>query len=87
MVSFAGNVTYKSAGALRDAARAVPEDRLLVETDSPYLAPVPMRGRRNTPAYVRHTAEVVAEVRGVPLDALEPVLDRNAARVYGLPLD
>ena len=87
MVSFAGNVTYKSAGALRDAARAVPEDRLLVETDSPYLAPVPMRGRRNTPAYVRHTAELVAEVRGVTLDALEPVLDRNATRVYGLPLD
>ena len=87
MVSFAGNVTYKSAGALREAARAVPEDRLLVETDSPYLAPVPMRGKRNVPAYVRHTAEVVADVRGVPLGALEPVLDRNAAHVYGLVLD
>jgi len=86
MVSFAGNVTYKSAGALRDATRVVPEDRLLVETDSPYLAPVPMRGKRNTPAYVRHTAEVVAEVRGVPLEALEPVLDRNAVRAYGLRL-
>ena len=87
MVSFAGNVTFKSAAALREAARTVPEDRLLVETDSPYLAPVPMRGRRNTPAYVRHTAEFVAELRGGTLDALEPVLDGNAARVYGLLLD
>ncbi len=85
MVSFAGNLTYKSAQVLRDSALEVPLDRLLVETDSPYLAPVPMRGKRNLPAYVRHTAAALAEVRGVPLDELEPVLDANAARVYGLP--
>lgn len=85
MVSFAGNLTYKSAHMLREAAAAVPLDRLLVETDSPFLAPVPMRGRRNLPAYVRFTAQVLADVRGMPLDELEPVLDDNAARLYGLP--
>lgn len=84
MVSFAGNLTFKSAQPLRDAALEVPEDRLLVETDSPYLAPVPMRGKRNTPAYVRHTARTLADVRGVPLEQLEAALDRNAAHVYGL---
>jgi len=86
MVSFAGNLTFKSAQALRDAALEVPLERLLVETDSPYLAPVPMRGKRNRPAYVRHTAEALAALRGMPLSELEPVLDANAARVYGLPL-
>lgn len=84
MVSFAGNLTYKSAGDLREAAGRVPLDRLLVETDSPYLAPVPMRGKRNTPAYVRHTAAALAELRGMAPEELEPVLDANAARVYGL---
>jgi TatD DNase family protein len=87
MVSFAGNLTFKNAGVLRQAALEVPTDRLLVETDSPYLSPEPRRGRRNTPANVWHTAKVLAAVRGVPLEALEPVLDANAARVYGLPLD
>lgn len=85
MVSFAGNLTYKSARALREAAAVVPLDRLLVETDSPFLAPVPMRGKRNLPAYVRYTAQVLADVRCVPLDELEPILDDNAARLYGLP--
>jgi len=87
MVSFAGNLTYKSAGDLREAATHVPLERLLVETDGPFLAPVPMRGKRNTPAYVRHTAAVLAEVRGLPLEELEEILDANTARVYGLPLD
>ena len=85
MVSFAGNLTYKSAANLREAAARVPLERLLVETDSPYLAPVPMRGRRNTPAYVRHTAAALAEVREMALEELEAVLDANAARVYDLP--
>jgi len=83
MVSFAGNLTFKNAQALRDAALRVPLDRLLVETDSPYLSPEPRRGKRNTPANVRYTAEALARVRGVALDELEPVLDANAARVYG----
>lgn len=82
-VSFAGNLTYPSASALREAAVAVPTDRLLVETDSPFLAPVPHRGRPNTPAHVRLTAARLAEVRGVDPDELEPVLDANAARLFG----
>jgi TatD DNase family protein len=84
-VSFAGNVTYKNAYDLRAAARAVPEERLLAETDSPYLAPQPVRGRTNEPAYVRHTLATLAEVRGVDPDALEAAIDRNATALFGLP--
>lgn len=82
-VSFAGNLTYKSATDLRRAARSVPLERLLVETDSPYLTPEPRRGSRNEPANVRFTAAVLAEVREMELDDLEPILDANAQRVYG----
>ena len=84
MVSFAGNLTYPSAERLREAARQVPGERLLVETDSPYLAPVPQRGKRNTPAFVRHTAQRLAEIRGESLERLEGTLDANARRLYGL---
>ena len=84
MVSFAGNLTYKSADPVRAAAAEVPEDRLLVETDSPFLAPEPMRGRRNRPALVRHTAERLAELRGLEPARLEAITDANAARVYRL---
>lgn len=83
-VSFAGNLTYKNAYDLRAAARRVPADRLLVETDSPYLAPQPVRGRRNEPAFVRHTLEALAEARGVDAEALELQIDENAARVFSL---
>ena len=82
-VSFAGNLTYKSATDLRDAAAHVPLDRLLVETDSPYLTPEPRRGSRNVPANVRYTAGVLADVRAMAVDDLEAVLDANARRVYG----
>lgn len=85
MVSFAGNLTYPSATVLREAAAAVPEDRLLVETDAPFLAPVPKRGKRNLPGWVAYTAHVLAEVRGVPADELERRLDGNAERFYRLP--
>lgn len=84
-VSFAGNLTYKSARNLHTAAKRVPEERLLIETDSPYLSPEPKRGRRNVPANVRYTAAFLAELRGVTLEALEPTLDANARTVYGLP--
>lgn len=84
-VSFAGNLTYPRAQALREVARDVPEERLLVETDAPYLAPVPHRGTRNLPGYVRHTARVLAEVRGAEPAQLEPILDANARRCYRLP--
>lgn len=84
MVSFAGNLTYRSAENLRQLAKVIPADRLLVETDAPFLAPVPHRGERNEPAWVRHTAEVLADARRVTLQELEPVLDANAERLFGL---
>jgi TatD DNase family protein len=80
-VSFAGNVTYKNAYDLRDAARRVPADRLLAETDSPYLAPQAVRGRRNEPAYVVHTYAFLSELRG---EDVVPLIAENAARVFGL---
>ncbi len=86
MVSFAGNLTYKSAASIRAAAQSVPEDRLLVETDSPYLAPIPKRGRSNRPAFVHYTAAFLAELRGVSVAAIEAITDQNAIRIYGLPL-
>ena len=81
--SFAGNFTYPKAEALREAAAIVPEDRLLVETDSPFLAPQPVRGKPNQPANVVVTAERLAEVRGVPYGDLERTVEANAARVFG----
>ena len=83
-VSFAGNVTYPRAEALRSAAALVPGDRLLVETDSPYLAPQPVRGRPNEPMHVRHTVATLAEVRGVPFAELTAQLDGNASAAFGL---
>ncbi|ADI15443.1 TatD family hydrolase [Truepera radiovictrix] len=83
-VSFAGNLTYKNAARLREVAAQVPAERLLVETDSPYLTPQPRRGERNVPHNVRYTAMTLAQVRGVTLEALERLTDDNAARVYGL---
>ena len=83
-LSFAGMVTYKNAQALRDVARDVPLDRLLVETDSPYLAPVPQRGKRNEPAFVDHTAACLAQVRGVTPAELATATTHNARRLFGL---
>jgi TatD DNase family protein len=83
LCSFAGNVTYPSASDLRAAARDVPDELLLVETDSPYLSPQPLRGRPNEPANVVTTAEAVAELRGVSYPDLETVVEANAARVFG----
>ena len=82
LCSFAGNVTYKNATDLQAAARDVPAQLLLVETDSPYLAPMPMRGKPNEPANVSHTAEFVAELRGVRYDELDAVVEENARRVF-----
>jgi TatD DNase family protein len=84
-VSFAGNVTYPSALELREAAAAVPADRLLVETDSPYLAPQPVRGRPNEPAHVVHTIEALAGVRGESYETLAAALDENATAAFRLP--
>jgi TatD DNase family protein len=84
-VSVAGIVTFRNADRLRDAVRAVPADRLLVETDAPYLAPVPHRGHRNEPAWVRVVAEAVAAVRDVSFDALAAATTANARRLFRLP--
>jgi TatD DNase family protein len=84
-VSFAGNVTYPKAEDLRDAARDVPDDRLLVETDSPYLGPQPVRGRPNEPANLVHTVAVLAEARGVEVSALAVQTHENASRAFCLP--
>jgi TatD DNase family protein len=83
-VSFAGNACYPKASDLREAARRVPSDRILAETDAPYLAPPPHRGRPNQPAYVMRTLEVLAGERGVAAGELEAQIEANAARVFGL---
>jgi TatD DNase family protein len=85
MVSFAGNVTYPKAVELQEAAARAPAELLLAETDSPYLAPVPLRGRPNTPANVAHTVRFLAALRGVDEDELAAQVEQNAARVFGLP--
>lgn len=82
-ISFAGMVTYKNAQDLRDVAKDVPLDRLLVETDSPYLAPVPVRGKRNEPAFVAYTAACLAGVRGIPAEELAGAAARNARQLFG----
>jgi len=82
-ISFAGNVTYKSAAELAEAATRVPDELLLVETDAPYLSPQPVRKQRNQPAFVAHTAAFLAQLRGVSTDLLGETVARNAARVFG----
>jgi TatD DNase family protein len=82
-VSFAGNVTYPSSEELREAAALVPDDLLLVETDSPFLTPQPARGKPNQPANVTFTAETVAEARGIDYVELDRIVSDNAARLFG----
>jgi TatD DNase family protein len=82
-ISFAGNVTYPKNDELAAAAAAVPENRLLVETDAPYLTPQPLRKERNQPAYVTETAQFLAEARGVTYAELDETVERNAATVFG----
>jgi TatD DNase family protein len=84
-VSFAGNVTYPAADDLRAAAAQVPAERILAETDSPYLAPQPRRGRANEPAHVVYTVASLAEARGEDAGELGRRIADNAARVFGLP--
>jgi TatD DNase family protein len=82
-VSFTGVVTFKKSEALREIVKSVPLDRLLVETDAPYLAPVPYRGKTNEPSYVVHTAQTVAETKGVSLDELTAATTENFFRLFG----
>jgi TatD DNase family protein len=83
-ISFSGIVTFKSAQDLRDVAAFVPADRLLIETDSPYLAPVPFRGKTNNPSYVAFVAKQVAEVRKVPVEEIGQVTSANFGRLFGV---
>jgi len=83
-ISFAGMLTFKSNQALRDVAKTIPLDRLLVETDSPYLAPVPLRGKRNEPANVVHTARCLADIHGLTLDDMARHLTENTGRLFSL---
>ena len=84
-VSLSGIVTFPKAGALVDVARLVPDDRLLVETDAPFLSPVPHRGRRNEPAWVAETVDALAKIRGVARDTLKATIRRNFMKFAGLP--
>ncbi len=81
-ISFSGIVTFKNASDIQDVARRAPLDRILLETDSPYLAPVPFRGRTNEPAYVKHTAEYVAQLRGISYDAVAEATSENFFRLF-----
>ena len=81
-ISFAGPVTFKKAPKLQEVAMNVPLDRLLIETDSPYLSPEPMRGRRNEPTHVRFVAEKIAALRGIPAEELAAATTQNAMNVY-----
>jgi len=81
-ISFSGIVTFKNAVELKEIARRVPLDRMLIETDSPYLAPVPFRGKRNQPAWVRYVGEAVAQLRGVPVDAIARATSDNFFRLF-----
>ncbi len=84
LISFAGNVTYPKAQNIRDAAKAIPLERMLIETDSPYLAPVPYRGKRNEPAYVVETARQIAELRGLGRDEVGQTTTQNFFRFFDL---
>jgi TatD DNase family protein len=83
-ISFAGPITFPKAEALREVARQVPIEQMLIETDAPYLAPQPVRGKRNEPAYVRHTAEVIAEIKGLTFDDVARITSYNAMQLFGI---
>lgn len=85
-ISFSGIVTFKRSEMIQASAQIVPLERLLIETDCPFLAPVPHRGKRNEPAYVRYVAQTLADLRQLPLDTIAGATTDNARRLFGLPL-
>ena len=82
-ISFSGIVTFRNADMLRESAAMVPDERLLIETDTPFLAPVPKRGQRNEPAFVTHVAECLAKVRGTTAERIAEVTRQNAEQMFG----
>ncbi len=84
MISFAGNITFPKAQSIRDAAQMVPLDRMLIETDSPYLAPIPHRGKRNEPAFVKEVARQIGELRGLPAEEIGSRTTKNFYQFFGL---
>lgn len=84
-ISFSGILTFKNAREIQVVAQALPLDRILIETDAPYLAPVPHRGRRNEPAFVRHVAEAIAQLRGMDLAEVDRATTENFQRLFGVP--
>jgi TatD DNase family protein len=86
-ISFSGIVTFKNAIQIQESARMVPSDRLLIETDCPFLAPVPKRGKRNEPSFVRYVAECVAQLRGVSLETLAAQTTQNACDLFGISVE
>ena len=83
-ISFSGIITFKKSDEIREAAKTIPGDRILIETDSPYLAPVPHRGKKNEPAYVRYIAETIADVRGMSFEEIAEVTSANADSLFQL---
>ena len=83
VISFSGIVTFKNAKALHEVAKNVPQDKMLIETDSPYLAPVPFRGKSNQPAYVVHVAEKIAELRDIELEKVAELTTENYFNLFG----
>ena len=86
-ISFSGIVTFRNAHAVQEVAKRVPLDRMLIETDAPYLAPVPFRGKTNQPAYVRHVGEAVAQLRGTSVDEVAQATSANFFRLFGVARD
>jgi TatD DNase family protein len=86
MISFAGNITFPKAQPIRDAAQMVPLDRMLIETDSPYLAPIPHRGQRNEPAYVKEVAFQISKIRGMAAEQVGAQTAKNFLTFFGLAL-
>jgi TatD DNase family protein len=85
-ISIPGTITFKNAGGLQEVIKRLPLESLLIETDAPFLAPAPFRGKRNEPSYVRYTAQKVAEIKKVPFEKVAEVTTENALRVYRLNL-
>jgi len=83
-ISFSGIITFKNAESLRETVKKIPEDKLLIETDCPFLAPMPHRGKKNEPAYLPHTAQVIATARGATLSEIAKITTQNAVRVFKL---